>query len=362
METQELRKVEILQNKIDNLLFEKVNKNQEILDKIEKDGAFIEDYILPLGPTSPINFEANGRVSILFNDEKMNFHSHALSQLGLKFDIPTKYVNYLNDSEWGRQLLKNIFTEHKNNIPRNKILLRTVGNEARAVLSDRYLRLDSNLIYQKFIENMISNGAKIYDAFYSETKTYMSAIYPKVFSIETENNGIVHSVFGARIANSDFGDGALDLRSFQMNVVCLNGMVSNTELKQVHLGARLNDNLNFSRRTYELDTKTKVSAVNDISNNLLSAEKIMEQVSKIKTASAQSIDIDNEIKKLSKTQMLKDEIQLVGKKLMANNPEDGLEGKATKWKLSQAITAVANDIGNRRKYELDEIAGKLINL
>src|SRR5690606_34968167 len=110
-------------------------------------------------------------------------------------------------------------------------------------------------------------------------------------TIQTENNGNVYSVFGARISNSDFGDGALEVRAFQMNVVCMNGMVSETALKQIHLGKKLPDNINFSDRTYRLDTQAMASAVKDIMKDTLSQDRIVQTVQKIKQASSEEIDM-----------------------------------------------------------------------
>ena len=44
---------------------------------------------------------------------------------------------------------------------------------------------------------------------------------------------------GARFSTSDYGDGAVDMRAYLLNGVCLNGMVRESLMKQVHLGSRL---------------------------------------------------------------------------------------------------------------------------
>jgi hypothetical protein len=46
---------------------------------------------------------------------------------------------------------------------------------------------------------------------------------------------------------------------------------------------------------------------------------------------------------------------------MRNNPEDGTQGGSTLWKLTQAITAHARDLDDRRSRELHEISGQLMN-
>ena len=47
--------------------------------------------------------------------------------------------------------------------------------------------------------------------------------------------------------------------------------------------------------------------------------------------------------------------------LMNNNPEDGVTGGATLWKLTQAITAHAREVSPERARELHEISGNLLS-
>lgn len=363
------KKVEILQNKINHKLTENVEKVTKVVGDIENDSNLLEDNIITLGSNNLLDFHSNGNLKMSWKDKDVlteedmySLHPHALSQLATKFSIPTAYVRKLTEEQWGRDLLKDILKEHSINIGRNRILVRSVGNETRAVLSDRYKRVDSIEVMKKFLYGCQQNNAFVWDAHYSETKTWLSAIIPKVYTIPTENNGLVHSVFGAQLSNSDFGDGALALKATQINVACLNGMTTESLMRKIHLGQKLPDNILFSQKTYELDTRTQASMVEDIMSQVFHEDRILDIGRKIKEASAEEIDLKKEVVKLPKLGLTKEETELVETKLLQNNPDDGIEGKPTKWKLSQAITSVANDIGERRKYEMDDIAGKFLSL
>jgi len=358
----ETSKKQILQEKVTNLLDRSQSRNAGILERIERDNGLLTDFVLPLNVSSPLTFEANGSIKMNFNDQQYSLHHNALMQLAEKFGVPQRYLKELASTDWGRKLAQQVLTDHKNNIARQRVLIRTVGDQARAVLSDKYRRLNSDKIYTSFIEESRNAGAQLYEAEHTDTKSYISTIIPQVFEIPTENNGLVHSVFGARIANSDYGDGALEVRAFQMNCVCLNGMVSESQLKQIHLGKRLPDNVSFSDNTYRLDTAAMASAVGDIMKNVLSVERIKESAAAIKAASGELIDLDTEIKKLPRMGMLKSEVEQVEKRLMNSDEAQGITGKPTRWKLSQAITSVSNEIGERRRQELNELAGQLISL
>ena len=166
---------------------------------------------------------------------------------------------------------------------------------------------------------------------------------------------------GARFSTSDYGDGAVDMRTFMLNGACLNGMVRESVMKQVHLGAKLPDNLALSDQTYALDTATTVSAVRDLTRGLYSRDNIMKKALEIQGASEVEVDLEKELKKLqSNGSILKAEQQAVEKLLMNNNPDDGVQGAATLWKLTQAITAHAREVSPERARELHEISGNLL--
>lgn len=196
----------------------------------------------------------------------------------------------------------------------------------------------------------------------NDTKVWAETILPTPITIPTAKNGDVIIFAGARFSTSDYGDGAVDMRAFLLNGACLNGMVRESVMKQVHLGSKLPDNLQLSQKTYELDTRTTVSAVRDLTRGLFSKDNIMQKAIEIQAASEIDVDFEREIKKLTKDGgLLKAEGQAVEKILMNNNPDDGVQGAATLWKLTQAITAHARELTPERSRELHEISGALMN-
>tara|TARA_A100000172_G_C3044260_1_gene111822 strand:+ start:6588 stop:7658 length:1071 start_codon:yes stop_codon:yes gene_type:complete len=353
-------KHQILQEKLDGLL----NNNQHIMDVVEKidhDVNKMEDAIVPFGPMSKMRFYSNGEFNVMMGGEKYELHSNALNQLSYQFGIPASYSKKLMQTKWGRDLLQDVFTQHNDNSSRTKMLVRSVDNEIRGIVSDKYRRLDSRIIYERFLSVAKQNGAVPIQAHYTKVKQYMTVVFPRVFEINTENNGTVYTAFGARIVNGDYGNSALHLNSFMMQCVCTNGLVGTSALNVKHLGKRLSPDLKLSQRTYDLDTKTMASSVYDITKSLLSEEVMLKNVAKMKSASNEIIDMDMAIKKLPK-EIHKEEIKGIQTILQNGDEERGIYGKPTKWKLSQAITAMANDVGGSRKQELDEIAGKFLKM
>jgi hypothetical protein len=180
------------------------------------------------------------------------------------------------------------------------VLVRSVGTEVRGVLSDSYRRLNSVEILTAFIEEAGRQGAVVADAKMTDTKILAETILP--------------------------------------------------------------DNLQLSNKTYELDTQTTVSATRDLTKSLFSRDAIMQKAIEIQGASAIDVDFDSELRKLVKVGSLnKSDSENVQKILMRNNPGDGTQGDSTLWKLTQAITAHARELDDRRSRELHELSGMLMN-
>ena len=200
------------------------------------------------------------------------------------------------------------------------------------MLSDSYRRLNSVDILTAFIREAGGQGAVVSDAYMNDTKVWCETILPTPIEIPTRKNG------------------------------CLNGMVRESVMRQVHLGGRLPDSLSLSQKTYELDTQTTVSAVSDLTKGLYSKDTIMQKAIEIQGASEIDVDFDKELKNLvQKGALLKNEGREVEKLLMNNNPDDGVTGGATLWKLTQGITAFAREQQPERCRELHEISGQLMN-
>ena len=91
-------------------------------------------------------------------------------------------------------------------------------------------------------------------------------------------------------------------------------------------------------------------------------DTIMQKAIEIQGASEIDVDFDRELKSLvQRGALLKNEGREVEKLLMNNNPDDGITGGATLWKLAQGITAFAREQEPERSRELHEISGQLMN-
>lgn len=361
---------EVVRNKVQRMIDGKATTVQATVQRLIDEGRIQQDYIAPIGVNLKkagdkpvITFNANGHVKMNMPDGEFNLHDNAIGQIAEKMLIPARYLKTLAaGGEWQRQLAAQILNEHSGWSERSRVLVRSVGDEVRAILSDSYRRINSMDILTAFMEEAIRNDAVVADAYMNDVNVWAETILPAPIEVNTEKNGTVLLYMGARFSTSDYGNGSVDMRSFIMNGVCLNGMVRESVMRQVHLGSRLPDNLQLSDRTYKLDTKTTVSAIRDLTRGLFSKESLTKKAFEVQRAAATDVDFETELKRLVKGgKLLKSESETVEKIIMNNNPEDGVQGAATLWKLTQAITAHARDLTPERTRELHEISGDLMN-
>lgn len=361
---------EVVMNKVQRMIDGKAVGVRETMDRLISEGKIAQDYIAPIGVNLKVNdhspvitFIANGSLRMDMPDGQFTLHDNAIGQLADRMGIPQRYLRGLASGEpWAKQLAATLLNEHSGWTQRSRVLVRTVGKQVRGVLSDSYRRLNSVEILTAFVQEAAQQGAVISDAYMNDTKIWAETILPTPLTVPTAKNGDVVIFAGARFSTSDYGDGAVDMRAFLLNGACLNGMVRESVMKQVHLGSKLPDNLQLSQQTYELDTKTTVSAVRDLTKGLFSKDNLMKKAIEIQGASEMEVDFEHELKRLTRDGgLLKQEGKEVEKILMRNDPEDGVQGGATLWKLTQAITAHARELSPERSRELHELSGQLLN-
>jgi hypothetical protein len=88
--------------------------------------------------------------------------------------------------------------------------------------------------------------------------------------------------YGLSLENSDFGNGALSVRAYLLRIWCTNLAITQEEMRQVHLGKRLDESMIYSERTYELDAQATVSALKDVIQRQLNAEQLHQHMDLIR--------------------------------------------------------------------------------
>ena len=309
-----------------------------------------------------MNFTAGEGTPLLMqwgSDSKTHeIHRNALGQIADRAGIPAKFLGELASGEgWQTELAAHTLNKHFRNLTPSRNLVRSVGSnqEVRGFLSDKYKRLENRSLLETFIEATQEAGALPLDGTASATRTSLKAILPHVFEpIPGEALGI-----GIEQFNSDFGCGKYGIRGFIYRLVCLNGATTEDVLAQVHLGGRIDDAMEFSERTYQLDTELQVSATQDVVRAVLGAEKVTLMLETIKSAAEKSIDWRKVSGRLAKT-LLKNEYKLVHDAFESEDVINLPAGKSV-WRVSNAISWIAGHTENEdRKLELERLAGAVL--
>lgn len=360
---------EVVAAKVHRMIESNKSRVNQTIARLTNEVALAADFIAPVGtdnrkpdPHPQLLFTEQGYITLQTPDRAYSLHNHALGQLAERIGIPPTYLRRLAEgSYYERKLATTILNEHTGWMPRSRLLVRTVGPQVRGVLSDSYLRLNSMQIVMAFLYEVQKHHGVICDALMTDTKIFIETILPQPIHIDTPQNGTVVVYLGARLSTSDYGDGKLDLRTYLLNGVCLNGMVRESVMKRVHLGSKLPADLGLSEQTYRLETQAQISALKDLTQGIYGEQNIEQKRLEIASASATTTDLDAALGRLVKANRLRPEENTGIQKLLINNdPEDGLAGAATLWKLTQSINAYARVLAPERGRELQELSGDLL--
>ncbi len=321
------------------------------------------DYLNSGRDIKVVRNEDNGSLAIEHFDEKNNpvrhtLHRNALSQLANTADLPVRFVDSLETvGPWGRDLLRhNLQTILHERFAKKKFLLRTLNGQARGILSDSYRRIDSRATVEAFAEAVQQKGAMPYDGIVTDTKIALQAIMPEVY--EPVPGEVV--AYGLSLENSDFGVGPVSVRAYLLRIWCTNLAVTQETMRQVHLGARLDQSVFYSRKTYELDARTTVSALRDVIKTQLDATSLARKMESIRVANDQTLSTEEAHNRLKKV-LQKGDAEDVEKAFVSSDTYNMPAGK-TLWRLSNAISWVANQVQDNpeRKLELQKLAGSVL--
>jgi hypothetical protein len=281
----------------------------------------------------------------------------ALGQIASRVDVPLPYLRELvgvDAHPWQRELAAEILTRHHGNAGEARVLVRSVRGELRGWVSDKYRRLDSRPLVDALATEAERVGAVPIDGLVTETRVAIKLIFPQV--LEPLRGEFI--AIGGEWSNSDFGNGIHGFRSFVLRVACLNGLTRENLLKQVHLGARLSDDVEFSDRTHRLDTATSVSVLRDVVRGAFSPasrDRLLESIRAAHDRSMNKPQLTAATRALPK-HVQKSVVDAFDSPDVINLPEGN-----TAWRASNAISWIARNTDDPElRLDLERAAGALV--
>lgn len=280
---------------------------------------------------------------------------NAFTQLLSRASIPAAYASTLSETAWGRDLLAHNLREVYGH-DAARYLARTYDGRVRGFLSNRYRRIDSRLCVEAVAESCQEIGLVPIRGDVSETKVSLKALLPCVF--EPYQNEVL--AYGLTWENSDYGNGKHRLSVFVLRCWCTNYAMGDEVLGEIHLGKRLDERIEYSQRTYELDTDASVSALRDTIRHVLSPETVAHMNGIVAAAANETLSHGALKARLDgfKKLLSKDEIAAVTEAYNSADIEMLPPGNTT-WRLSNALSWVAGKADDaERRIELEKLAAR----
>jgi hypothetical protein len=195
-------------------------------DVVGGDGAFSGDFGITIDGIT--DAEGDGQVF------RVNKNAH--DQIGGRLGIPKKYYDRMR-TDAPQLLQRNV--EHWLLSEPEKRMFRTLDGDLRAVLSDRYRRLDNYDLMQHLLPELGAiDGLEFFVTALTPERMFIRATLPRL-QADVKVGDTVQA--GVEISNSEIGHGALMVRPYILRLICLNGMVSTVALRKYHTGRRVEE-------------------------------------------------------------------------------------------------------------------------
>lgn len=214
-------------------------------------------------------------------------HPWALGQIAESLSIPKGYVQALigrKDGTWGPELAAHNLTQltrHRE----DKQLLRMVDGDLRGFLSPRYQRRNPGVLLDAFVRACNRFNLLPARAFCSDTKHGVHAVLDTILEpIPNEPIGI-----GVFYGESPFGNGATEVSVSIKRMWCSNLAVSEQNLRAVHSGGTLTEDVVWSEETYRKDTQLAASKIVDMLEACVGPASVVRLMDGIKLAHEKKI-------------------------------------------------------------------------
>ena len=199
--------------------------------------------------TTNENGASTVRINVNGDDKDYGITELARRQLADKLKIPFPYFERMRVDQ-PELLDRNVNTWLTSGNDRR--MIRTLDGRVRAVLSDRYRRLD-NFDLAEHVLPILEDlpGAKFESVELTETRMYLKVVTDRV-QLEVAPGDIVQA--GVVISNSEVGHGTLYVQPLVYRLICKNGAIASDQgLRKTHLG-RITESEAAAAVLFEEDT------------------------------------------------------------------------------------------------------------
>jgi hypothetical protein len=243
-------------------------------------------------------------------------------------------------------------------------LLRTraaATGELRAFLSRRYRPLDNYELAEAVLPQLERPGVRVVSARITDTHFYLQATSDRV-TAEVRRGDIVQA--GVVIANSEVGASSLRISPMVYRLICTNGLISGSELRQHHVGRGIDPGEDGASEFYRDETCRAVDRafwlkVVDTVDAAMNEALFGQLVDKLRVAAGEPLDAKpSEI------------VEVVTRRFGLTEAEQdsvlqqlALGADWTRYGVVNAVTRIAEDSATYdRAVELERIGGEVLDL
>ena len=243
-----------------------------------------------------------------------------------------------------------------------KRMLRTMDGTARALLSDRYRRID-NFEVASAVLPIISgmDGASVESCELTESRMYLKVVNPRV-TAEVRKGDIVQA--GIIISNSEVGMGSVSVSPLIYRLVCSNGMIAQDgAVRKYHVGRSNESGEDFSiyrSETIEADDRAFLMKLEDSVKAAVDQARFAAIVDKMREASEVRMEakVVPQVVELASREYGITEAE--GKGILGNLIDGG---DLSIYGLANAVTRQAQDVESYdRSTELEATGYKIITM
>lgn len=333
---------------------------QELAVEIHRQAGAKKDYLVDTESMSMTTYGGSVGFRIDGIDE-FGVNEIAHQQLGQYTDIPWKYYEKMRTGCPGL-LADNVnHWLHAGGKP-DRRMVRTLDNNMRAFLSDRYRRIDNEQVAEAVLP-IISrmDGAKVESCEITDNKMYIKVVNPRITQDITVGDTVQSGII---ISNSEVGLGSVSVSPLIYRLVCSNGMIAqDSTVRKYHIGRANESDFDFNilrDETIEADDKAFLMKIQDAVSAATSEAvfaKLVEQMRDAKEAKIEPRNVPKVVELASKqvgiTQFETEGVlgHLIG------------GGDLSLYGLGNAVTRYAQDVKSYdRSTELEATGYKIITL
>lgn len=305
-------------------------------------------------------------------DADMPLLRHAHGGLASAIDMPQKYYDRLLAAD--KPLLARNVNRwlHGTDDDPSKItnrLVRTIGGNVRAILSDRFFPIDAVPLFFSILRTVRDNGVEIRAVHLTEKYFTIEMTKPgtevEIHYRERDEGGIGNRrpdmlVPYVTVRTSDVGASALSVAFGGKRLACWNGAITDRAFVQRHLGSQLPVGI-LGADTVKASSEAIILEARDMVYSCFDPAKFASFVNAAEEATGFFVDQPIEAVKLvaSTYKLSDDEMDAMLAEFV--HPSTDVNPGLTLWGAVNAVTWLSHNASGDRRYELEQIGGQMLS-